>query len=118
MLTDPQQWLIASGALFFIALLVESWFSWRFLRRLKRDFPRLWEESGERTIWTDGTLIDAWPTIRFLWRREYEATATREEVAFCEEYRLPVTLSWAAAALSVAMFFVVVFATWLAKAIG
>lgn len=104
--------------LFFVALCIESWFSWRFLRRLKRDFPRLWEESGRRTIWTDGDLTSAWPTIRFLWYREYEALGTGEEIAFCEKYRLPVVVSWAAAWLSAAILFTMIFATWLIKSAG
>jgi hypothetical protein len=94
-------WLVTCG-MFLLALCIESWFSWRFLRRLKHEFPRLWEISGRRTIWTDGDLISAWPTIRFLWRREYLATGTQEEIAFCESYRLPVILSWAAAGITFA----------------
>jgi hypothetical protein len=110
--------LLSSGILFFVALCVESWFSWRFLRRLKRDFPRLWGESGERTIWTDSDLTSAWPTIRFLWYREYEALGTREEIAFCEKYRLPVVVSWAAAGLSIALFFALIFVSWLIRGAG
>lgn len=114
-MTTSQQLLLASAMLFFIALCVESWFSWRFLRKLKRDFPRLWEESGRRTIWTDSDLSSAWPTIRFLWRREYKGKSTREEFAFCEGYRLPVTLSWAAAWFFIAVFFLVALASGVAN---
>jgi len=105
-----QLWLqvtLIAGVLFFAALLVESWFSWRFLRQLRRDYPDLWDRSGRRTIWTDSDLMSAWPTIRFLWHREYAAEASSDELLFCEKYRLPVTLSWAAASVAAAILFLV-----------
>jgi hypothetical protein len=98
-----------AAILFGVALLVESWFSWRFLRQLRRDYPDLWERSGCRTIWTDTDLISAWPTIQFLWYREYEDGASPEEIRFCEKYRLPVTLSWAAAGVTVAAALLLIF---------
>jgi hypothetical protein len=76
------------------------------LRRLKREFSDLWVMSGKRTIWSDGDLISAYPTIKYLWNREYVPDSRDSEVAFCESYRLPVVVSWAAAGVSVLAFFV------------
>jgi hypothetical protein len=94
---------------FIVALCAESWFSWRFLHGLKRDCSRLWVRSGKRTIWSDGDLISAYPTIKYLWNREYVPGSRDSEVAFCESYRLPVVVSWAAAGVSVLAFFVSLF---------
>jgi hypothetical protein len=102
-LTHPT---IAWLAIFLVALCAESWFSWRFLRRLEKEYPRLWRRSGKRTIWTDTDLISARPTIQYLWKRKYAHKAKESEKAFCESYRLPVVLSWAAAGLSALAFFV------------
>ncbi len=94
-----------------VFILIESWFSWRYLQQLKRNYIRLWEESGRRTIWTDGDLISAWPTIRFLWTRGYEENCSSdEEMQFFEKYRIPVVVSWAlalvTALLSLASIFI------------
>jgi hypothetical protein len=97
---------IALFVVFIVALCAESWFSWRFLRGLKRNYEDLWVRSGKRTIWSDGDLISAYPTIKYLWNREYVPLSQASEVAFCESYRLPVVISWAAAGISVLAFFV------------
>lgn len=93
-----------------VALCAESWFSWQFLRRLKKEHSGLWLRSGRRTIWTDGDLISAFTTIKFLWKREYVPESQRPEIEFCESYRTPVVVSWALAAVSVLAFFVSFFA--------
>ncbi len=90
---------------FFFCLCLESFYSWQFLRGLKRDYPRLWKLTGERTIWTDGTLFGAIPTVAYLWKRKYKTYLDRNAVAFCEHYRLRVVGSWFAAGLSLVVFF-------------
>jgi hypothetical protein len=91
---------------FVVGVLAEGWYSWRFLRGLRRSYPNLWERSGRRTIWTDGTIIDALPTIRFLWRRDYVEHSSIDERAFCDRYRVPVIASWAFAAATVPAFLI------------
>jgi hypothetical protein len=100
---------IVAFIVFMVALGAESWFSWRFLRGLKRLHPDLWLRSGKRTIWTDGDLISAYPTVAYLWKRKYVPESRDSEMAFCEHYRLPVVVSWAAAAISVCAFFISLF---------
>lgn len=92
-------------ALFFVALLAESWFSWRFLRGVRKHHPGVWDAMGRRTIWTDSDLISALPTIAFLWKRKYAKDMPAEGADFCESYRLPVVISWAAAGAFVLLFF-------------
>ena len=92
---------------FVLALLAESWFSWRFLRRLQREHEAIWEASGRRTIWTDGDLVSAWGTVRFLWVRDYaKFCSTKDELRFFERFRMPVVVSWACATLTVAAFLI------------
>jgi hypothetical protein len=93
--------------MFFGFLLIESWFSWRFLRKLRRDYPALWEKTGRWTIWTDRDLSSAWPTITLLWNRKYDKfCSTDEERLFFEGYRNPIVFSYVAAIVGGAAFFV------------
>lgn len=93
--------------LFILGLLAESWYSWRFLRRLKT-YPELWEHSGYRSLTTDGNLIGAWETIRYLKDRDYLNRNVEEEILFCEAYRIPVMASYFLAMISVALFFIAI----------
>jgi hypothetical protein len=86
---------IAAFGIFFGLLLTESWFSWRFLRKLRRDYPEAWRKTGKRTIWTDKDAWGAWPTIKLLRDRKYEkACTTEDEIKFFERYRTPVIYSY------------------------
>lgn len=91
---------------FVVALCAESRFSRRFLRELRTDYEDLWVRSGKRTTWTDMELISAYPTIKYLWGREYVPLSVESEVDFCERHRLPVVISWAAAIVSGLAFLV------------
>ena len=97
---------IALLVVFVVALCAESWFSWRFLRELRTNYEDLWVRSGRRTTWSDLELISAYPTIKYLWKREYVPLSQESEVDFCERHRLPVAISWAAAVASVPAFLV------------
>jgi hypothetical protein len=102
---------IEAFLLFFGLLLVESWFSWRFLQKLRRDYPNLWQKSGRRTIWTDKDLLGAWPTIKLLRDREFEKfCSTAEELRFFERYRAPVMYSYFGALVGAGLFFASFFA--------
>ncbi len=90
---------------FVLGLLLESITSWRFLRTLKSRYPELWAHTGYRTMWTDGNLIGAYPTIKYLSGRAYSDRQNPEEVSFCDSHRLPVVWSYRFAVLSVICFF-------------
>ena len=90
--------------MFIVGLLAESWYSWRFLRTLQHSYPELWEHAGQRTIWTDGNLTQAWVTVSYLINRRYVERNRPEEIAFCERYRMPLTVSYFAAITAVALF--------------
>ena len=98
--------IVIGTAAFAVGLFLESLLSWLFLRRLRRDFPALWEHSGRRTIWTDSDFIRSWPTVKYLRDRHYLERPNPAEIDFCERYRLPVILSYAAGWVGAATFFV------------
>lgn len=91
-----------SLSVFGLFLTVEGIASWVFIRRSRRLYPELWEHAGSPTLLGDGDLISAWPTNRYLLRRQYlqldDATARN----FAEKLRLPMLIgyfgSWAAVA--------------------
>jgi len=97
---------IKSFALFFAMLCFASWFHWRFLRRVRREFPSLWQDIGSPTGWTDSTLLDAFGTYWYLFRRRYQSRGDSDETRFCERFRLPMLVTYVAALLSAAVFFI------------
>ena len=94
-----------TGGLFFLCLSLESYYSWRYLRGLKRQFPSMWQLAGSRTIWSDGDLMSAWPSISFLKERGYLESDDTEAIEFCEKFRRPVMTSYFSAAASIVLFF-------------
>jgi len=89
----------------FIALLFPaSWCHWRFLRRARREFPSLWRDMGQPTGWTDGTLIGAFGTYWYLFRRSYRKRGDASAIQFCERFRLPMLVTYAAALISCGVF--------------
>ena len=99
----------ASFAVFFIMLCVASWYHWRFLRRVRREFPSLWEDLGRPSGWTDSTLFDAFGTYRYLFGRCYRKRGDTDEMRFCEQFRAPMLVTYVAALISVGIFFVGLF---------
>ncbi|MBL4619197.1 MAG: hypothetical protein JKX88_03745 [Marinicaulis sp.] len=90
--------------IFLTALFVESYFSWKFLRGLRKNFPQMWCRLGKRTIWTDADLFSAWRTIRLLSGRKYLGLGSKAAEEFCEAYRIPVIASYYAALLGAFTF--------------
>lgn len=78
-------WMAA--ALLLLGGLLEGVPSWRYLQGLRRDHPQTWRHGGERTIWTDGSLLAARPTIRYLRDRRYLASGDPAGIEFCERHR-------------------------------
>lgn len=96
-------------AVFVVGMLAESWYSWRFLRAIKR-YPELWAHSGYRSIATDSNLVGAWDTVRYLKNRDYLVRRVAHEIAFCEAHRKPVIYSYFLSAIGVVAFFASIFA--------
>jgi len=98
-----------SFAVFFFLLCVASLYHWRFLRRIRREFPTVWQDMGRPTGWTDSTLLDAFGTYLYLLRRRYQQSSDVHAIQFCERFRIPMLVTYAGAWLSVAVFFIGLF---------
>lgn len=93
------------GIIFGVTLCLESWYSWRFLKALKNEFPELWAHSGYRDWKTDSSVTAAWPTIKYLWQRKYTERESSQEIEFCEYHRPKVVYSWGTSIIGVCSFF-------------
>lgn len=93
--------LILTASIFFLCLIAESITSWIFIKVSKKRHPVLWEHAEHPTLMGNGDLMSAYPLIRYLWTRSYSEVPDRGAVAFAEKLRLPTTLSYAAAWLSI-----------------
>ena len=91
--------------IFCILLLCESVTSWLFIRRARRQFPLLWEHAGRPTILTDGDLISAWHTNRYLLQRSYRVLDDPAARQFADRARLPVLVAYLGCWLGVIGFF-------------
>ncbi len=83
-----------AGVAVFITMLAKSWYSWRYLSRLRVDFEDLWKETGRRTLRTDLPLNKSYQTVRYLQNRDFINRPDLAERAFCESHRLGVVVSY------------------------
>jgi hypothetical protein len=70
-----------------VAMLAGSVVQYTFLRSLRRRHPMQWQHAGSPTIWSDQSLLSAWPTISYLTHRRYRGSNDPQGVAHCEAYR-------------------------------
>ncbi len=89
-----------SFAMFAGALIITSGLHLLFLRRLRREFPELWRDMNSPTGWSDGSMIEAFGTYRYLWDRRYEKFAPSAAFNFCESFRGPMICTYVATWLS------------------
>lgn len=83
-----------SFGLFAVFLTVESVASWVFIRRSRRNHPELWIHAGSPTLLGDSDLISAWPTVRYLLRREYRQIKDVNATTFAEQLRTPMLVGF------------------------
>ena len=101
-----QVWVIAAFVLFLIA---ESTTSWLFIQGSRKNHPTLWEHAGCPTLIGNGDLINAWPIVRYVSRRDYAAVSDQRSVAFADKLRLPFLVTyWAAMASAIALIITLV----------
>jgi len=70
-----------------ISFLLEVYFSFRFLRKLKRKFPALWRDLDQPAFYFQGMLIGAWDLKQYLLKKTYLSRENQNEIRFCENYR-------------------------------
>ncbi len=68
---------------------IGSLVQWLFLLLLRRRYPQQWIHAGKPTLWTDQSLISAWPTIRYLQRGTFRVSGDRAGIAFCQRGKWP-----------------------------
>ncbi|MES2319593.1 MAG: hypothetical protein V4631_19100 [Pseudomonadota bacterium] len=75
-----------------------------FLRGLRKRHSSQWIHAGCPTMWTDQSIASAWPTVRYMQKREFLGSSNACGIAFCESYRTPfVTLYWLTLATFIAI---------------
>lgn len=102
--SHPTAYLLILTGLFMI---VGSLVQWTFLVILRRQHAKLWDFMGKPTIWTDQSLISAWPTIKFIQRKHYRGFDL-SSVRFCDAFYLPLIFFYWTTSLLTLVFFVVI----------
>lgn len=101
----------ASLFVFFASFAPAQFIHWRFLNRLRALHSELWAALGRPNFWTERTVWDSWPHVKFLLDREFERLENREARQFCEAYRQPIVIAFftlTLSALSMIGFFALV----------
>ena len=75
-------------------MLTTSVIQWIFLLRLKAKHREQWHHAGNPTIWSDQSLISAWPTVRYLQNKMYSSSGSMPGINFCNTFRLPMVLGY------------------------
>ena len=102
----PTAYIVVATGFFMV---VGSVIQWVFLLMLRKQHSNLWNAMGRPTIWTDQSLFSAWPTIKFIQQKRYLSFES-SSVSFCGFFYLPLVLFYWLTAISLAMFFVAIFA--------
>jgi hypothetical protein len=87
---------------FVLFLIGESLTSWLFIRGSRKKHPGLWEHARRPTLMGNGNLLNAWPLVRYVTRRDYAAVPEPHSVTFAEALRLPLIVTyWGAVASAI-----------------
>lgn len=104
----PHPTAIALGVLI-AAMCGGSLVQFLFLRGLRKHHPNQWQHAGCPTIWSDQSLISAWPTIRYLQQRAFCTSGDKPGAAFCQRYRPPMLIGYWLTVASFAAVLVLLF---------
>jgi hypothetical protein len=75
-------------------MLTTSVIQWVFLLRLKVKHREQWYHAGSPTIWSDQSIISAWPTVRYLQNKMYQSSGSISGINFCNTFRLPMVVGY------------------------
>lgn len=93
-----------TAGLFFICLIGESITSYMFIRGSRKKHPVLWEHAGEPTLMGNGDLINAFPLVEYVRRRDYSEIFDVEAIQFADKLREPLVYSYWIAVASAVVF--------------
>jgi hypothetical protein len=77
-----------------ITMLVTSVIQWTFLLRLKKSHTEQWLHAGSPTIWSDQSILSAWPTIKYLQQKIYLSSENMSGINFCNKFRSPMLIGY------------------------
>lgn len=77
-----------------LAMLGGSAIQYTFLRGLAKRHAAQWHHAGKPTIWTDQSVLSAWPTVRYLQRQAFRASGDAAGIAFCRRYRMSMVIGY------------------------
>ncbi|WP_445426299.1 hypothetical protein [Alishewanella sp. HL-SH06] len=96
----------AIALIYFLGMLViGSAIQWTFLIKLKKHHPEQWQHAGTPTIISNGDLVKAWPTTKYLKQKLYKESNSSSGIKFCDLYRSPMIYGYFLTAISVPLFF-------------
>lgn len=75
-------------------MLLTSIIQWAFLIRLRSKYSNQWIHAGSPTIWSDQSLLSAWPTIKYLQAKQYTSSGNFEGIQFCNYFRYPMVMGY------------------------
>ena len=90
-------------------LAAEGVTSYLFIRGLKKH-PVMRAFFGNPTLLSEGSLIDAYPTNKRLYTRDYLSCNDPDGIAFCDRHRLPMLVGYVLGMVCVAAALVMLFA--------
>ena len=77
-----------------VVMLATSLVQWTFLIKLKKHHAQQWDHAGNPTIWSDQSLLSAWPTIKYLQNKTYVSSRDTDGIKFCDSFRLPMIIGY------------------------
>jgi len=90
-------------------LIIGSAIQWTFLIKLKKHHTVQWEHAGKPTIVNNGDLVKAWPTTKYLMKKNYTTSGSNTGIEFCQTYRSSMIYSYFLTAVSVPLFLLSIF---------
>ena len=78
-----------------VSMVISSIIQWSFLIGLRKKHKEQWIHAGSPTIWSDQSLMSAWPTVRYMKNKKYLDSYNELGIKFCHMYRVPfIFLYW------------------------
>lgn len=102
-----ETWLIPT-VLGIAGLAAEGVTSYRFIQGLKKH-PVMRAFFGNPTLVSEGSLIDAYPTNKRLYTRDYLSCRDPGGIAFCDRHRLPMLVGYALGMFCIAVALLILF---------
>lgn len=98
-----------TGGAIVVLVIYQSITSWAFILGSEKRHPELWEHAGEPSLLGDGDIFNGWPLTKYLLERDYLQLDNKTAIAYADKRRGHLVLSFFAAWLAIAVFFICLF---------